>query len=120
MKRKALVLIFTLFIIVAIVENNLQAQLLDSTRIQQLEEQADSQWGEIERLRSRLDDLEDDIEDKASIGLVLFLFGVFCVLWAQNSGRNPRSWFFLGAIFNFITVLVLLSKNSQDKRLATN
>ena len=35
MKRKALVLIFTLFI-VTIVENSLQAQLPDSTRTKQL------------------------------------------------------------------------------------
>ena len=36
MKRNALVLIFTLFIIVTIVENSLQAQLPDSTRTKQL------------------------------------------------------------------------------------
>ena len=120
MKRNALVLIFTLFIIATIVENNLHAQLPDSTRIQQLEEQIDSQCGAIERFDRRLDDVEDDIKDKASIGLVLFLFGAFCALWAQNSGRNPWSWFFLGAFFNFITVIVLLSKNSQDKKLTTD
>ena len=113
MKRKSLVLIFSLFI-GAIVANNLQGQVPDSTRIQQLEEQVDSQRCAIERFDRRLDDVEDDIKDKASIGLVLFLFGTFCALWAQNSGRNPWSWFFLGAFFNFITVLVLLSQNSQD------
>jgi len=120
MKRKTLVLIFSLSIIVAIVENNLQAQLPDSTRIQQLEQQVDLQSDEIDRLRNRLDKVENDIEDRASTGLVLFLFGIFCALWAQNSGRNPWLWFFLGAIFNFITVLVLLSKNSHDKKLAVN
>lgn len=116
MKRKALVLIFALFIIVVIIENNLQAQLPDSTRIQQLQERVDSQQRAIKKLDRRMDEAKDDIEDRASTGLVLFLFGTFCALWAQNSGRNPWLWFFLGAIFNFITVIILLSKNSQDKK----
>ena len=49
MKRKTLVLIFSLSIIVAIVENNLQAQLPDSTRIQQLEQQVDLQSDEMQQ-----------------------------------------------------------------------
>jgi len=116
MNLKNFVFIFILIIIAIMVTNNLQAQLPDSIRIQQLEEQIDSQRGTVERLDRRLDEVEDDIKDKASIGLVLFLFGAFCALWAQNSGRNPWPWFFLGAFFNFITVIVLLSKNSQDKK----
>ena len=83
MKREALVLIFTLFI-VTIIENSLQAQLTDSTRTKQLEEQIDSQQGAIERFDRRLDEVEDDIKDKASIGLVLILFGTFCALWTQS------------------------------------
>ncbi len=51
-------------------------------------------------------------------GAALFLFGAFCALWAQNTNRNPWLWFFLGLFFNVITVLVLLSKNSDDRRLA--
>jgi hypothetical protein len=47
----------------------------------------------------------------------VFLFGVVCALWAQNSGRNPWIWFFLGLCFNVITGLVLLSKNSQDRKM---
>src|SRR5258706_7424363 len=42
------------------------------------------------------------------------LFGAFCALWAQNTGRRPLLWFFLGVFFSVITVLVLLYKNSQD------
>ena len=45
----------------------------------------------------------------------MFMFGAFCALWAQNSGRNAWLWFFLGAFFNLITVLVLLAKNSGDR-----
>ena len=48
-------------------------------------------------------------------GSVIFLFGAFCALWAQNTRRNPWLWFFLGLFFNVITVLVLLVKNSDYK-----
>jgi hypothetical protein len=51
-------------------------------------------------------------------GAVFFLFGAFCALWAQSTNRNPWLWFFLGLFFNVITVLVLLVKNSNDRRLA--
>ncbi|RUL86181.1 hypothetical protein [Tautonia sociabilis] len=45
---------------------------------------------------------------------MLLLFGGFCALWAQNTGRNPWLWFILGLIFNAIAVIVLLWKNSND------
>ena len=47
-------------------------------------------------------------------GGVLFLFGAFCALWAQNTRRNPWAWFFLGLFFSVVTVIVLLVKNSDD------
>jgi len=47
-------------------------------------------------------------------GALAILFGAFCALWAQNTGRNPWLWFFAGAIFNVITVLILLSKNAKS------
>jgi hypothetical protein len=49
---------------------------------------------------------------------VLFLFGAFSALWAQNSGREPAGWFFLGMVFSLITVLVILVKNRADLDLA--
>ncbi|MDQ3621131.1 MAG: hypothetical protein M3463_01375 [Verrucomicrobiota bacterium] len=52
--------------------------------------------------------------DGASAVLVLILFGAFCALWAQNTGRNAWLWFFLGVFFSFITVIVVLGKNSND------
>jgi hypothetical protein len=51
-------------------------------------------------------------------GVALFLFGAFCALWAQSTGRNAWLWFFLGLFFSVITVLVLLAKNSNDKKRA--
>ncbi|MGH7453854.1 MAG: hypothetical protein ACRENG_21060 [bacterium] len=91
---------------------SLKAQTPDSTRVNQLEK-------EMETLRSDLEDLKSDLRDKGEQGFVLFLFGGFCALWAQNTRRNPWLWFFLGALFNIITVIVLLNKNSNDGKTAT-
>ncbi len=52
----------------------------------------------------------------AAIGLVLFLCGVFCALWAQDSGRRPWFWFVLGFIFPIFSMIALLIKNSEDIR----
>lgn len=46
-------------------------------------------------------------------GAMVVLFGAFCALWAQNTGRNPWLWFFFGAIFHVIAVAVLLYKNAH-------
>ena len=45
---------------------------------------------------------------------VLFLFGAFCALWAQNTGRSSWLWFFLGLLFSVVTVFFLLTKNAND------
>lgn len=75
---------------------------------------------EVSALHSRVDYLERQIDRLGSrVGDgwgcgVAILFGAFCALWAQNTGRNPWLWFFLGAIFSCITVLFLLAKNAND------
>jgi len=58
----------------------------------------------------------------ASQGSLLFLFGIFCAYWAQQTGRNAWLWFFLGLFFGPITGIVLLVKNSNDleQNRATN
>ena len=95
---------------------------------------AQGEHPELERLRGDLTRLEMDVhvlEDQEAkmvnklrksisrsrgTGIILFLFGAFCALWAQNTGRNAWLWFFLGFFLNFVAVLFLLSKNSQDIR----
>jgi hypothetical protein len=62
--------------------------------------------------------LDSDVRAQAGSGVALFLFGVVCALWAQNTGRNPWLWFFLGLLFSVITGLVMLYKNSRDRRTA--
>lgn len=71
----------------------------------------------VDRLESRVSTLEQRIRQAGDQGLVLMLFGAFCALWAQQTGRNSWLWFFLGAFFSVITVLVLLRKNADDRRL---
>lgn len=62
---------------------------------------------EVRSVKSKLDDA----------AVVLFFFGVFCALWAQNTDRNPWLWFFLGLFFHVITAFFLLSKNAAEKRI---
>jgi hypothetical protein len=76
------------------------------------DEQTDRRIVELER---RIENHPTPIQTNGSDGAVLFLFGAFCALWAQNTGRNPWLWFFLGLFCSCITVIVLLSKNSDDR-----
>lgn len=69
----------------------------------------------IANLETRVSHLESGVTSHADGGAVLWLFGAFCALWAQNTGRNPWLWFFLGMLFSVITVLVLLSKNANER-----
>ncbi|HXY36464.1 MAG TPA: hypothetical protein VEI07_19670 [Planctomycetaceae bacterium] len=66
-------------------------------------------------LEGRVSGLEWSVHQTTGDGAALFLFGAFCALWAQNTGRSAWLWFFLGVLFNVITVLVLLAKNSDDR-----
>ena len=68
-------------------------------------------------LEYRVSSLEHRTSNAASGGAIAFLFGAFCALWAQNTGRSAWLWFFLGLFFSVITVLVLLHKNSNDRRM---
>lgn len=64
--------------------------------------------GRVKRLETKIAQIGNDQ------GLTLILFGAFCALWAQNSGRNAWLWFLLGLFFSFIMVFVVLWKNSND------
>jgi hypothetical protein len=70
-------------------------------------------------LEQRVSTLEHNGSGSRGVGVAVFVCGAFCALWAQNTGRNPWLWFFLGLFFNVITVLVLLRKNANDKRGTT-
>ena len=61
--------------------------------------------------------LRNEISGYASIGLILFLFGSFCALWAQDTGRHFWSWFFFGFFFSVLAVITMLIRNGEDNRL---
>jgi len=99
--QKAKPVILGLLLLLAVFPQRMLAQM-DAQRVVNLE--------------YRVSNLEQHFPINADGGVAVFLFGAFCALWAQNTGRNPWSWFFLGMLFNVITVLVLLSKNSNDRQ----
>jgi fatty acid desaturase len=82
-----------------------------------LQKRVDELGRRVEQLEAKQRQPATEVRREAG-GAVLFLFGAFCALWAQNTNRNPWLWFFLGLFFNVITVLVLLAKNSDDRRQA--
>ncbi len=51
--------------------------------------------------------------DYATIGLVSFLFGVFCAYWAQETSRDALLWGIFGAVFPPIAGILLLLKNHE-------
>jgi hypothetical protein len=108
------VLLFTTFLIAA---GNCFSQN-KTTDFENLKRQIDFQNSELQILKNNLNNetsqLKQKLNDYASSSLVLFLFGAFCALWAQNTGRNPWIWFFLGLIFSVITVIIILIKNAED------
>jgi len=53
----------------------------------------------------------------ADVGFVTFLFGIFCAYWAQTTNRNAWVWFFFGLVLAPIAGVVLVYKNSQDRRI---
>ena len=48
--------------------------------------------------------------------VIMFFFGLFCALWAQNTGRRAWTWFVSGFLFSIFAVLFLLAKNAEDLR----
>ena len=70
---------------------------------------------ETEREFDRLeDDIEEDIEDNAAGGLVLFLSGAVCAMWAQFTSRSAWLWLFFGLILSSIALIALLWTTSTD------
>ena len=53
-------------------------------------DQSDQQLDErVEQLETQVNRLRNDVRDNVSTGGVAVLFGAFCALWVQNTGRNP-------------------------------
>jgi len=61
------------------------------------------------------EDKTGQLGSRDAAGGVLFFIGVFCALWAQNTGRNPWLWFFIGVLANVAALIAVLIKNGDDK-----
>lgn len=87
-----------------------------------LNERINELKNDVEHLKVENSVLENKVQDIngkfMGSGFILFLFGAFCALWAQNTNRNPWAWFFLGVFFNVIAVLGVLKRNSDDLKLS--
>ena len=87
---------------------NAAAQPADGQALRQLD-------GRIDQLDTQVNRLSNEMRQNVSNGGLAVLFGGFCALWAQNTGRNAWLWFFLGLLFSVFTVLVLLYKNATER-----
>ncbi len=81
----------------------------DAARLVELERR-------VTQAEQRAAQAEHRAADRSVAGVSVFVCAAFCALWAQQTGRNAWLWFFLGLFFTVITLLVLLYKNSCDKR----
>jgi len=104
------------FLFLAMPQVNAQVSAED---IDKLDQKIELQSQEIANLRNQLTSetsrLKQYVNGYAPMAMVLFLFGGFCALWAQNTGRNPWNWFFLGLIFSVLAIIGLLVTNSNDQ-----
>jgi hypothetical protein len=46
--------------------------------------------------------------------------GLFCGLWARNSGRDFWVWFAAGLVFNIFTLIAVLDAHEKDKKAKKN
>jgi len=80
----------------------------ESEKVEWLEKKIERLEYRVEQSERKLSKVDEVAKDLAPL---LFLFGAFCALWAQNSKRNAWLWFFIGLFFHVFAVLVLLYKN---------
>jgi hypothetical protein len=66
-------------------------------------------------LEGRVSTIERQVRENRDVGMIMFLFGAFCALWAQNTRRNAWLWFFFGLFTGPIAIFVLLWKNANDR-----
>jgi hypothetical protein len=113
MNTKILMVILMIFVFNCLKaeENNIEISSVSVQAINELKQDIQNLKVENADLKNKVSNLKKDYKKG---GVVLFLFGAFCALWAQNTKRNPWAWFFLGAIFSIITVFFLLKMNSED------
>ena len=112
-----LLLSFLSVVVLALSLNTSACAQVNQEEFNELKQKVVSLESDNSSLKIQLDNYNNNLKtnDYAPMGLVLFLFGCFCALWAQNTGRNAWFWFFLGLAFSVLTVVVLLINNSREQ-----
>jgi membrane protein implicated in regulation of membrane protease activity len=107
--RQTFLFLLIAALVAALVPASASAQEKAEERVKALENR-------VSQLENRDSRLEWALAHKEEMGGILFFYGIFCALWAQNTGRSAWAWFFLGLLFSVITVVVLLVKNAEDRK----
>lgn len=67
-----------------------------------------------QNLEERINALERETDALAAAGLLFFLYGTVCALWAQRVRRSAWGWFFLGLFFGPLAAIGMLMISSRD------
>jgi hypothetical protein len=114
LKKHFYILLATTVLTGIMIDMNAQVSKEEFNELKQTIEQLKSENSSLANKLNNQNQLQGETKSYAPLGLVLFLFGAFCAVWAQNTGRNAWLWFFLGVIFSVLTVIILLINNSND------
>lgn len=92
-------------------QENVSEKVTLEERVQRLESELS---GKQEQQQQELNNLKNQVSTYAPMGMLLFLFGGVCALWAQSTGRSAWAWFFAGLFLSVLALIVVLSTNSND------
>jgi outer membrane murein-binding lipoprotein Lpp len=88
-------------------------------RVATLEEEVEAARDEAWAATRQAERARSAIAERSSVaGGLAMLFGGFCALWAQNTGRNPWLWFFLGLFLSVVAMVLVLYRNRPSARSA--
>ena len=79
----------------------------------------------LQKIEQRLNAVEERVANaNSSFGFIAFIpaalavlgLGLFCGLWARNSGRDFWLWFVAGLVFNVFTLIAIFDAHERDKK----
>jgi hypothetical protein len=79
----------------------------------------------LQKIEQRLNAVEERVANaNSSIGFIKAIpaalavlgLGLFCGLWARNSGRDFWLWFVAGLVFNVFALIAVLDAHERDKK----
>jgi hypothetical protein len=80
----------------------------------------------LQKIEQRLNALEDRVASANKsfdfsmaylpVAFPILGIGLFCGLWARNSGRDFWLWFVAGLVFTIFTLIAILDAHEKDKK----